>query len=102
VTVCDQELDAPLIQVEALDRNRQPVPGILVIITWDEGEERFYTGLKPEKGLGYADFSPSPNVSYIVRLEESGEPISDVNAVECMKSNGEKFWGAWYLSFIQP
>lgn len=100
--VCDQELDEPLIQVEALDRKRQPVPGVLVVITWDEGEERFYTGLKPEKGPGYADFSPSPNVSYAVRLEEGGEPASDVQAVKCPNPNGEDFWGAWYLSFIQP
>lgn len=99
---CDQPLSAPLIQVEALDRFNKPMPGILVVVTWQGGEERFYTGLKPEKGPGYADFSPAPGVLYALRLGETGQPEDNLAALVCISSSGERTWGAWLLKFVQP
>ena len=100
--LCEQSLNTPLFQVEAGDRFGLPVPGVLVIVSWKEGEERFYTGLKPEKGLGYADFNPSPGVVYALRLGESGEAVIDLTALSCEDAGGESFWGAWLLKFVQP
>jgi len=99
---CELSLATPLIQVEALDRFGTPIPGVLVIVTWKDGEERFYTGLKPEKSLGYADFSPTPGLVYAIRLGEGGEVVSNLSALQCLGSEGESFWGAWMLKFIQP
>jgi hypothetical protein len=100
--VCEPKLPAPLIQILVQDQSGQPLASVLVIAAWDGGEERFYTGLKPEKGAGYADFSLTPGLLYSLRIGESGEPVSDLAAVECQTPAGERYWGAWSLTFIQP
>ncbi len=97
--VCDQPLSAPLIQVEVSDRSGNPAPGVLVIVTWAGGEERFYTGLKPEKGLGYADFTLNPEFVYSLRLNENGSPLGNISAVNCTNNSGEPYWGAVFLRF---
>jgi hypothetical protein len=100
--VCDQSFPEPLIIVEALDRFNQPVAGVLVIVAWPGGEERFYTGLKPEKGPGYADFSPASGILYTLRLGENGQAQEDLAALVCITASGERHWGAWRLRFVQP
>lgn len=100
--ICDQTLGEPQIQVRTFDDQGQPVPGVEIIITWEGGEEHFYTGLKPDLGLGYADFTMTPDVSYNLRLAEGGQPITDLTAPECALSSGERYWGAWRLTFVQP
>ncbi|MFC1879516.1 hypothetical protein ACFLZW_06340 [Chloroflexota bacterium] len=100
--VCEQELVQPLIQVFAEAANGQPLPGVLVIVTWEGGEERFYTGLKPEKGAGYADFTPVPGEIYTLHLGEAGETASGLGAVQCTRPGGDDYWGYWLLKFVQP
>lgn len=100
--ICDPKIQPPLIQVLALDAARQPVPGVEVAVTWEGGEERFFTGLKPELGLGYADFSLTPGVSYALRLADGGQPVSNLTAQECVAADGQRFYGSWRLVFVQP
>jgi len=92
----------PLIVVQAYDAAGQGVPGVQVIVSWDGGESRFSTGLKPELGLGYADFSLTPAVVYTLRLAEGGQIIPDLVASECQAEDGSRFWGSWVLIFKQP
>jgi hypothetical protein len=99
---CDQNLPAPLIQVQVTDRSDQPVSGVLVIVTWTDGEDRFYTGLKPEQGLGYADYTLDPALVYSVQVGEGGDPVNDLAAAACEDAAGNRFWGAWLLTFVQP
>ncbi len=56
IQVCNPNLSEPQIQVFINDAAGQGVPGVEIIITWDAGQESFFTGLKPEIDLGYADF----------------------------------------------
>ena len=100
--VCDQALPEPLIQVFAENASGNPASGVEVIVTWTGGEERFFTGLKPEKGMGYADFTPLANIIYTLRLGESGEPVDGLTTVTCLNHEGGTFWGAWVLEFVQP
>jgi hypothetical protein len=100
--VCDQELEVPQLRIEALDRFNRPVPGVLVIIAWPAGEERFFTGLKPEKGQGYADFTLTPGTLYNLRLGENGERVTDLAGLMCTPDSGAPHWGAWLLKFVQP
>jgi hypothetical protein len=100
--VCDQNLPAPLIQIRVTNKSDQPVSGVLLIITWTGGEERFYTGLKPEQGLGYADYTLDPTTVYSLQVGEGGEPVTDLSAAECEGTGGDRFWGAWLLTFVQP
>jgi hypothetical protein len=99
---CDQNLLAPLIQIQVTNKSDQPVSGVLVIVTWTGGEERFYTGLKPEQGLGYADYTLDPALVYSLKVGTGGEPVADFTAAECEGAGGDRFWGAWLFTFVQP
>lgn len=100
--VCDRALAQPLIQIQVLDAAEQPIPGVEIVVGWDGGQDRFFTGLKPEMGLGYADFLMVPDVDYTLRLTEGGQVVSDLSAAECETAVGERYWGAWSLIFVQP
>ena len=91
-----------MIQVQVTDQSNRAVSGALVIITWAGGEERFYTGLKPEQGLGYADYTLDPALVYSLQVGEGSQPVSDLAAAACEDAAGNRFWGAWLLTFIQP
>ena len=39
-----------------LDENRDPQPNVELLVRWEGQDEHFFTGLKPERGIGYADF----------------------------------------------
>jgi hypothetical protein len=100
--ICDQALSDPLLQVQVTDAQSQPVPGVEIVVSWPGGEEHFYTGLKPELGLGYADFTISPDEAYSLRLAAGGQTVTGLSAVDCEASNGERYWGAWLLTFVEP
>lgn len=100
--LCDQPLSSPLVQIEALDRFNNPVPGVPVIVIWEGGQDLFFTGLKPEKGAGYADFAPEPGTLYTLRLGENGELVTDLAGLMCTPASGAPYWGAWLLKFVQP
>jgi hypothetical protein len=96
--VCDEEISPPLIQVYVFDAAGNPVPGVQIVITWDGGTNYFVTGLKPEFGLGYADYTMNPALSYTLRLEDGGDPVDGLTGREC----DDGFWGTWRLNFTQP
>ncbi|KAA3644637.1 MAG: hypothetical protein DWQ07_14575 [Chloroflexi bacterium] len=100
--VCNSSLDQPLLQVFANDANGQAVPGVEIIVTWEGGEDRFYTGLKPEFGLGYADYTMTPGELYTVQLTTSGEPITGIAAPDCEDGDGGRYWGSWQVTFVEP
>lgn len=100
--VCSEDFGAPLIQIIALDAAGQPAPGIEIIITWEGGENHFFTGLKPELGMGYADYTMTPDVTYTLKLAQGGQPVSDLAATRCDKPGNPQQWGVWRLEFVQP
>lgn len=100
--VCDTKLGEPLIQVEIEDAAGKPVPGIEVLVVWDSGQDHFFTGLKPELGLGYGDFTMTPGTTYTVQLADSASPITGLQAPSCTASDGSTFTGSWLLTFSQP
>ena len=100
--VCDPNLDEALIQVLARDAADQPVPGVEVVVNWEGGENHFFTGLIPELGLDYADFSMTAGTTYTLRLAEGGEPITGLTPSECESGGGKRYWGSWRLIFSQP
>ena len=100
--VCNPKNGQPMIQVQAFDAADQAVPGLEAVVTWGGGEAHFYTGLKPELGLGYGDFTISPGITYTLRLAEGGQPVSGLLAFECPNEGGKPFPGSWKLTFTQP
>ncbi len=100
--ICDPRLGESLLQVQIMDASNQPVPGMEIIITWSGGEGHFYTGLKPEQGLGYADYVLEPSIVYTVRVAQGAQPVLDLTAPKCKEADGQEYWGAIRLTFIQP
>ena len=104
--LCDTDPGQPLIVFDVLDASGNPVPGIEISVTWASGEERFFTGLKPEFGLGYADFTMTQGERYTVQLQASPAggagslPVTGLVASEC-EQDGKRFWGVWKLVFAQ-
>jgi len=99
---CSPDQKIPLIILQTYDAAGQGVPGVEVVVNWDGGENRFFTGLKPELGLGYADFTMTPSVVYTLRLAEGGQIIPNLSASECEAADGSRYWGSWLLIFEQP
>ncbi len=100
--VCDPDLSAPLIQVEVVDAAGAGVPAREVLVVWDAGQDRFFTGLKPELGRGYADFTMSEGVAYTVQLRDSNDFVTGLIAEDCVSEAGDLFLGSWRLRFAQP
>ncbi len=100
--VCDTNLPNPLIQVIAEDSSGEPLSGQEIITTWEGGEDYYFTGLKPELGLGYADFLMTPGVVYQVRMAGGGQTVPDITPAECETQSGRRYWGSWLLIFSRP
>jgi len=99
---CDATLRVPRIRLLVLDAAGQGVPRIEVLVLWDTGQDHFYTGLKPELGNGYGDFTMSEGVTYTVRLAESGALVTGVETEPCVDESGGVYPGSWWLVFVQP
>ncbi len=101
-TVCDTNFPDGLLQVIVFNSRRRQVAGAKIIIAWENGQEEFFTGLKPEIGNGYADFSMSPNVTYALRLAAGSDIAAGLVAPTCQTPGGEDFLGGVKLTFQQP
>jgi len=101
-TVCKSNLTEALLQVYVIDSHRRPIPGVELIVTWDGGEDHFFTGFKPELGNGYADFQMQANVSYTLRVGSGGTPATNLTVPVCPSANGNTFNGGLSITFQQP
>lgn len=100
--ICDTNLPDGLLQVLVLNSNRRQMPGMEIQITWDGGSERFFTGLKPELGNGYADFLMTPDVVYTLQLGAGSDAASGISAPACQTADGNSYFGGIKLTFQQP
>jgi hypothetical protein len=101
-TVCDATLPEGLLQIIVFNSSRRQVTGAKIIIAWENGEDQFFTGLKPEIGNGYADFVMSPNITYTLRLAAGSDFADELRAPTCQTPSGETFLGGIKLTFQQP
>jgi len=99
--ICDPGLGKSQIQIQVKDAAGNGVSGVNILIDWEGGQDTFVTGLKPEIGRGYADFTMTPGLVYTLRLTESGQPLSGLKPEECTTSRGNKYWGTWLLTFTR-
>ncbi len=99
--LCSLDYPEPRLIVRTRNAAGGPVPGVEIIINWPGNEEHFFTGLKPELGLDYADFTLTPFISYTLRLEDGSQRLTDLATEECTTA-GVKTWVSWELIFAQP
>jgi hypothetical protein len=101
--ICDPTLGEPLIQVIATNSNGEGVPGVaLEVSLGPDLKETFYTGLKPEIGLGYADFLAEPGLTYTLEVPESGLVIEDIEVPSCVTETEDSYWGSWEVYITHP
>jgi hypothetical protein len=100
--VCDPTLGQSLLQVFVVDAAGQPVSGSEVRVVWDTGQDHFFTGLKPDLGVGYGDFEMTAGLTYTVQLVDSDQPVTGLTPGECPATDGTRYAGSWLLRFQQP
>ena len=100
--VCNPNLTDGLMQISVLDSHRHQMPGVEISISWTGGEEKFFTGLKPEIGDGYADYVMQASVAYAIRVAGAGAMLTGLIAPACPDSSGQSYLGGLKLVFQQP
>jgi hypothetical protein len=63
-----------------MDSRRGQAAGVEIIVTWNRGEDRFFTGFKPELGNGYADFVMQADTVYNIRIVTGGSFVPNISA----------------------
>lgn len=96
--VCEEDQPAPRIEVVALDAEMEELPGVEVVVSWEGGSDRFFTGFRPELGLGYGDFVMTAELSYSVVLAAGSPTISGLRVEPCAEDEGG-MPGGWRLTF---
>lgn len=98
-TFCDTQLPG-IIEVRVWDSSGAEIPGMPVRVRWNGGESLFFTGLKPERGAGYADFEMTEEVNYIVEMPGLSDPIAEpLTAVPCYTEDGDESVISYRLIF---
>jgi hypothetical protein len=67
VVLCD-ETRGGLLRIYVRDRLGLGMPGVEIAINWAGGEDRLFTGFKPDIDPGYADFQMEPDEHYQIKL----------------------------------
>jgi hypothetical protein len=87
-TFCDADLSG-VIEVRVQDPRGDPLPGMPVRVRWTGGESTFLTGLKPERGLDYADFAMETGVEYVIDMPGLSNPSANpLAATPCITETG--------------
>ena len=89
-TFCSEDISG-VIEVFVQDFGRVGIPGQAVRVRWDGGQDTFYTGLKPERGPGYADFQMEAGREYIIEMPGRSDPSAQaLGAVPCTTETGAR------------
>ncbi|MGJ3239443.1 MAG: hypothetical protein ACFE0Q_12105 [Anaerolineae bacterium] len=99
-TFCSTELSG-IIEVR-VRLGTEEIPGEPVRVAWENGQSNFVTGLKPERGLGYADFQMEPGLSYIVSMPGLSDPIQNpIVADSCFTEEGDTAVTSYRVVFLR-
>ncbi len=95
--LCDEEEDQGRVLIYVRDQDGQGVPGEEIKVWWSgeegEGEEVFFTGLKPEVDPGYADFDMKAGMVYDIAVTDSDDVARGVAFTEdCSAREGSPSW----------
>ncbi|NLE51927.1 MAG: hypothetical protein GX613_11025 [Chloroflexi bacterium] len=87
---CDPDLDG-IIEVRVFDMSGQGVRGMPVQFTWSGGQrDQAFTGLKPGREPGYADFQMEPDRAYQVSVPGLVSDPRSLEAVPCQVQAGSE------------
>jgi hypothetical protein len=100
-TFCDVELSG-IIEVFVRDFRGGELPGQRVRVRWDGGSDQFSTGMKPERGLGYADFVMESGLNYTIDMPGQSDPLArPIAADPCTTADGQAAITSYRVVFTQ-
>jgi hypothetical protein len=96
--ICQQGQDQH-IEVVIKDERGRGVAGVEVWLMWSGGADRAVTGLKPQKGAGYADFHAEWGIDYSLGIGELGRAlVTDLRLEPCpLEADRKPMVGSWHL-----
>ncbi len=98
-TFCSTEF-VGVIEIFVQNTAGDGIGGQAVRVRWDGGEDRFITGLKPERGLAYADFVMEAGKSYVVDMPAQSDPINTpLTAGNCTTESGQSSTTSYRVVF---
>jgi hypothetical protein len=101
---CGEEPNQANLQFFVRDNQGKDLPNIGIDIRWENGEDTVYTGLKPERGIGYADFEAAPGTFTVTIPNTDSDIAGDLQIGEppanCKNDRGATPRG-WKLVFQQ-
>ena len=92
--ICEQGLDVPLLRVQVVDAAGRPLSAVRVTVDWPGGHDIFATGLHPEVGPGYADFTMIPGEVYSLQVGSQTPAVRGLASEQCRAGNGVVFDGS--------
>jgi hypothetical protein len=99
--ICRSGDEKPYIEIVVQTEEGAGIPGIEVWVTWTGSVDRFVTGLKPDRGLGYADFDMEPDTIYAIAV---GDPtlsiVSGLQAEPCRLGEADSPLASWRLIVV--
>lgn len=73
---CNEEPDTAMLRLYVRDVAGRDLPNMAISVRWENGEDIVYTGLKPERGNGYADVQVEPGTYSITVLNARSDTVS--------------------------
>lgn len=98
-TICEDDSPAGLIEVWVFDSLDQGIPGVRVLVEWEDQQDTFFTGMKLDINPGYADFEMQPDTRYTVTLVNLAEPVVGIESTPCVTSSDETILPTFQLVF---
>ncbi len=79
-------------------RVTEGIPNVETWLLWSGGADRAITGLRPQQGSGYVDFTVEPDQQYNLYLEQpTGAPLTVLDIRPCETQEGMG-WTGWLLT----
>lgn len=97
--LCETTEPVGMLEVYVYNRFEQGIPSVEIFVEWEEGEDRFFTGLKPSIDTGYADFEMIADQIYAVTLVGLSEPVVGLSSEGCIAENGRLSIPSYRLIF---
>jgi hypothetical protein len=98
---CDDAPGQAHLRFIVRDASGADLPNVAIEIRWSSGDDTVYTGFKPERGVGYADYAATPGTYSLTILNASGDsasvPVGDA-PLDCQADRGATPRG-WKLVF---
>lgn len=99
--LCESSETPPMLKMFVFDERNQPQAGVKLTMSYEGGEDEFFSGARPEFGPGYAEYEMTPGTVYTLSIQGT-QVMGGLKAAACETENGDPAWGSWLLLFNAP